>query len=96
MQDARLLGTWRQIRPDPAPAQIAITFTDDGALTYELRMEQGTQTFAMSWRVEGELLIVTNERDAPNESRFRFASPTMLIVERGDERHVYRRDDALA
>jgi hypothetical protein len=89
---SQFLGTWRQVRPDPLPAQIAVTFAAGGVLTYTLTMNE-PQTFAMRWRVEGETLISINERGEERVSQFRFASPTMLVLEHGSDRHVYRREE---
>ncbi|HEX2836084.1 MAG TPA: hypothetical protein VHW00_23975 [Thermoanaerobaculia bacterium] len=97
MSDTRFDGRWRQVRPDPAPARILLTFDSDGALTYVIAMDGGTQTFALRWRVENETLISTNEHGEESASRFRFASPAMLVLERpaenAAERHVYRREE---
>jgi len=76
-----LLGTWRQIRPDPQPAVITVTFERDGTLRYAL----DEQTFALRWRVEGERLITTRD-GVESASTFRFASRTMLVVESDPER----------
>lgn len=93
MHDSRFLGTWRQVRPDSTLARVLVTFEPNGALTYVLAIDGGTQTFALRWRVENEMLVSTNERGEENASRFRFASPSMLVLEHGDERHVYRRQE---
>lgn len=80
-----LVGKWRQIRPDPAPAEILITFEADGRLTYSAVMGS-VQHIPLHWRTEGETLIVGDQ-----VSRFRFASDSMLVLERQGERFVYVR-----
>jgi hypothetical protein len=87
------VGQWRQIRPDPDPAAILLTFADGGQLTYTVTLQtQPAQQLALLWRVDGDTLVAT-QRDGSNAqvSRFRFPSASMLVLEREGERYVYRR-----
>jgi hypothetical protein len=88
--ERQFLGEWRQIRPDPRPASILITFESGGRVVYTIEM--GTvQILELTWRLDGEQLVV-NQSGAPTViSRFRFQSPTMLVLERDGERSVYVR-----
>jgi hypothetical protein len=83
MHDAPFLGEWRQVRPDPAPASIFVRFEAHGRVTYVI----GEQHIQLSWRLDGDTLVVNDDQ----RSRYRFRSPTVLILERGGERHVYYR-----
>jgi hypothetical protein len=49
------------------------------------------QAFVLSWRVEGEWLIVQDRDEPPVLSTFRFQSPTMLVLTRDGNRSVYVR-----
>lgn len=78
-----LLGAWRQVRPDPAPATIEVRFGPDGHVLYSVDGQQITLT----WRVEADTLVIGTDQ----RSRYRFRSPTVLVLERGGERFVYYR-----
>lgn len=77
------LGEWRQVRPDPRPAEIFVRFEPEGRLTYLI----DDQSLQLTWHLEGDTLVV----DDLQRSRYRFRSPTVLILERGEERYVYYR-----
>ena len=81
--DAPFLGEWRQVRPDPAPATIMVRFEPEGRLIYSV----DAQPIQLNWRLDGDTLVVHDDQ----RSRFRFRSPTVLILERGDERYIYYR-----
>ncbi len=83
MHDAPFLGEWRQVRPDPRPASIFVRFEPDGHLTYVI----DDQNIQLTWRLEADTLVVNDDQI----SRYRFRSPTVLILERGAERYVYYR-----
>ena len=86
-----LLGEWRQVRPVPDPASITVRFDTGGALTYTIDMGS-TQTIALQWRVDGDVLVIAPVGTATGErTPFRFRSPTVLVLERGEERFVYFR-----
>lgn len=88
--ERQLVGAWRQIRPDPRPASILITFEPGGRVVYTIEM--GTvQTFELAWRLDGEQLLIDQSGAETVISRFRFQSPTMLVLERDGERSVYVR-----
>jgi hypothetical protein len=82
MKELAFLGEWRQVRPSPAPVEIFVRFERDGQLTYVVDGQQRQLT----WRIEGDVLIAN---DIP--SSYRFRSPTVLILERENERYVYYR-----
>ena len=87
----QLLGEWRQLAPDPAPAAIFITFASDGSAEY--RVETATiQYILLTWRMDGDTLI-TDQPSAPREhrTRFRFASPSRLFLEFEGEQFEYER-----
>lgn len=88
--EQNFLGEWRQIRPDARPASIFIRFESGGRVVYTIQM--GTvQRFALTWRLDGEQLLIDQSGAAAVISRFRFQSPTMLVLERDGERSVYVR-----
>jgi len=83
MLDALFLGTWRQVRPDPAPATVVVRFEPDGLLVYSVDGHQ----IRLTWHLEEDMLVVGDQQP----SRYRFRSPTVLILERAGERYVYYR-----
>jgi hypothetical protein len=83
MHETSFLGEWRQVRPDPAPASIVVRFEPEGRLTYVI----DGQSIHLTWRLDRGTLVVNDEQ----RSRYRFRSPNVLILERGDERYVYYR-----
>jgi hypothetical protein len=89
----RFLGAWLQIRPDSHPARITIEFAGDGTLRYEIHLGGDVQRFAMTWRVDGDLLVTTDAEASTRSSHFRFVSATMLTLEQYEARTVYRRID---
>ena len=89
--ERRLLGEWRQTRPDPHPAAIFITFDADGHLRYTIETAT-VQHILLTWRVEaGEL--VTDQPSAPRTERTRFAltSPSTLVLEKDGKTYSYER-----
>jgi hypothetical protein len=100
--DSRFLGAWEQIRPESTPARICLTFADSGILRYDLHLGDDVQHFSLTWSVDGEILTTVHPEAGARSSTFRFASPTMLVVEQRSaqgaeqrdeeqERYVYRR-----
>ena len=89
--ERHFLGEWRQVRPNPRPASIFITFEEGGRLQYTIETET-VQHFLLTWRLDGDV-IVTDQPSAPREDRtkFRFAGPSRLVMERDDETYVYDR-----
>jgi hypothetical protein len=86
-----ILGEWRQIEPDPSPVSIFVTFENGGGLQY--RIEAATTQFVLlTWRIDGDVLI-TNQPSAPAEmqTRFHFASSSLLVLEWNGERFAYER-----
>ncbi|HYK03112.1 MAG TPA: hypothetical protein VE974_15235 [Thermoanaerobaculia bacterium] len=83
MQPAPFLGAWRQVRPDPAPAAVVVRFEPEGLLVYSM----AGQHLELTWRVEADTLVVGDDQ----RSRYRFRSPTVLVLEREGERFVYYR-----
>jgi hypothetical protein len=86
------LGKWRQMRPDTAPAQITVIFEEAGLMTYIVAMN-GEQSFSLRWTIDGDTLVSVDQSGRKNVSPFRFASPTMLVLDREDGRYVYRREE---
>lgn len=86
------LGAWRQVRPETAPAQISVIFEEGGVMTYVVAMN-GEQRFSLRWSVDGETLVSVDQSGRKSTSPFRFASPTMLVLDRDDGRYVYRREE---
>ena len=89
--ESTLLGEWRQLAPDPAPAAIFVTFEAEGTLRY--RIESTTiQHVLLTWRIDGDTLI-TDQPSAPRESRsrFRFRSSSRLVLELSGEHFEYER-----
>ena len=91
LDERHFIGEWRQIRPDPSPAQIFITFGTDGQLTYTVELDD-VMNVLLRWRLAGEVMITT-QPDGTDEIRssYRFRSPTMLVMTREREQYVYRR-----
>ena len=88
--EEQFAGQWRQIRPDPRPASIFIAFEPGGRVVYTIEM--GTvQTLELTWKLDGDQLVVDQSGAPAVISRFRFQSPTMLVLERDGERSVYVR-----
>ena len=85
------LGEWRQVEPDPHPGSILITFEDDGRLRYTVETTT-VQHILLTWRVDGDVLI-TDQPSAPRQesTRFRFLSPSRLMLERVGESYIYER-----
>jgi hypothetical protein len=77
------LGEWRQVRPDPRPAAIVVRFEPEGLLVYSV----DGQHIHLTWRVDADTLVIGGEQ----LSRYRFRSPTVLVLEREGERFVYYR-----
>ena len=91
MTERAFLGEWRQVKPDPAPECVTISFEQAGRLTYTVH--GGTiQHILLTWRIDGDQ-IITDQPSAPAEetTRFRFAAPDRLILERDSEQYVYVR-----
>ncbi|HEX8251988.1 MAG TPA: hypothetical protein VF846_02480 [Thermoanaerobaculia bacterium] len=90
-READFLGEWRQIRPDPAPAQVVVTFEANGSLVYTLEGE-GELRIVIQWQLDGDALIITDpsERE-PRRSLFRFRSRSMLVLERDGASYIYVR-----
>lgn len=86
-----ILGEWRQVSPDPAPASISVTFASDGSLRYRIETTT-TQHILLTWRIDGDTLI-TAQPGAPREqrARFRFAAPSRLVLELNGEEFEYDR-----
>lgn len=86
-----LLGEWRQIDPDPHPASISITFETGGHLRYAIETTT-VQQILLTWRVDGDT-IVTDQPSAPREerTRFHFAGPRRLVLQRAGETYRYER-----
>jgi hypothetical protein len=83
MDDNPFLGAWRQVRPDPAPATIVVRFEPEGRLVYSVDGQQ----IQLTWRVDADTLVIGDDQ----HSRYRFRSPTVLVLERGGEWFVYYR-----
>jgi len=88
--ERHFLGEWRQIRPDPRPASFFTAYEAGGRLRYTIESDT-VQTWEFTWRVDGDTIIVVAQRGDPMIFRFRFQSPTMLVLERNGERSVYVR-----
>ena len=91
MNEQNFIGEWQQVRPNPAPASIFIEFEEGGRLKYTVETET-VQHFLLTWRVEGDVLI-TDQPSAQRleATRFRFVTPTRLVLELRDETYVYER-----
>ncbi len=85
------IGEWRQLEPRIGREDVFIRFEADGTLQYIIESET-TQTFLLTWRLEGDV-IVSDQPSAPRPdvTRFRFASPSRLVLERKDESYIYER-----
>lgn len=84
------LGEWQQVEPDASPLSVTVDFQKNGRMTWAIA-QQG-QPIELGWRVEGSNLIVAQpESGEENASRFRFESPSILVVEFGKQTFVYRR-----
>ena len=89
--ESNFVGEWRQVEPDPHPESIFITFEADGRLRYAVEGET-MQLILLTWRIEGDVLV-TDQPSAPRQerTRFRFLSPSRLILERLGESYRYER-----
>jgi hypothetical protein len=87
----QFVGEWRQVKPDPDPEAIFISFQVDGSLRYQIEGET-VQHILLTWRIDGDVLV-TDQPSAPRQerTRFRFLSPSQLILEREDESYTYER-----
>lgn len=88
--ERHFLGEWRQIRPDPRPASIFIRFESGGCVVFTVDMGSA-QEFELTWRLDGDQLVVGQSGAETVTSRYRFQSPTMLVLERDGGRSVYVR-----
>lgn len=90
-REEEFLGEWRQIRPDPAPARIVVSFEANGLLVYTMHGE-GELRIELTWQLDGDTIAIADEAaKEPRLSRFRFRSHSMLVLEREGETYVYVR-----
>ena len=89
--ETALPGEWRQVKPDPHPAAIFLTFEPDGALRYRIEADT-VQHILLTWRVEGDT-IISDQPSAPQEqrTRFSFAGPDRLLLDYDGEMFAYER-----
>ncbi len=87
----RFVGEWRQVKPDPEPEAIFLSFQVNGGLRYRVEGET-VQHILLTWRVDGDTLVA-DQPSAPRQerTRFRFLVPSLLILEREDESYTYER-----
>ena len=92
----RLIGRWTSDPDDKdsirADGQVSLVFGSDGKLTYIMHGEKKDEIMALTYRVEGQV-IITDQPSAPREERttFMLTPEGKLVLEFGGIRSHYIR-----
>ncbi len=89
--ERHFFGEWRQIEPPTEPEAVFIEFEPGGRLTYTVEGPT-TQQILLTWTLNGDTLE-TNQPSHPrlDSIKYRFESPSRLILERSDGTYILER-----